>query len=427
VGAVYDLSGSGDTIIRGGWGIFFDRPQGNMVFDLGGNAPGVLSSAVQWGRLSDIGGGAAASADPFATLGLNPTAFDFDPPRVQQWNVGVQRKLVYHLIADIAYVGSHSDHQLRQEQINSIPLGAAFQASNQDPTKATSTVPGSTAVPNDLMRPFPGYNNIRMWDYSGYSNYNALQAGVTRRFDKNYMFSAFYVWSKSLTINNDDFTAGWPFTTDDATIRHYDYSYASFDRPHNFVLNAIYRTPHFKEGVVGVVTNDWQISGVYRYTSGRPYGIGYQIPGISSINLTGSDFGARVVVTCNPGGGSSSDPYKQFDTSCFSPPQPGSKGDESARFFLHGPAQNNVDLSLSKQFAVYKGAKFELRLDAFNALNHTQFTGVNATANFVSLTDHTITNLPYDASGKLVNKNGFGTVNGVNIPRTLQLVTRVTF
>jgi hypothetical protein len=426
-GAVYDLSGTGDTIIRGGWGIFFDRPQGNMVFDLGGNAPGVLSSTVQWGRLQDISGGGAASADPFPTLGLNPTAYDFDPPRVQQWNVGVQRKLVYNLVADIAYVGSHSDHQLRQEQINSIPLGAAFLAKNQDPTKAPSTTPGASAIPNDLMRPYSGYNGIRMWDYSGYSNYNALQAGVTRRFDKNYMFSAFYVWSKALTINNDDFTAGWPFTTDDATIRHYDYSYANFDRPHNFVLNAIYRTPHFKEGVTGVVTNDWQISGVYRYTSGRPYGIGYSIPGISSINLTGSDYGARVVVTCNPGSGSSSDPYKQIDTSCFAPPQPGSKGDESARFFLHGPAQNNVDLSLSKQFAVYKGAKFELRLDAFNALNHTQFTGVNATANFASLTDHTITNLPYDATGKLVNKNGFGTINGVNIPRTLQLVTRVTF
>jgi len=47
--------------------------------------------------------------------------------------------------------------------------------------------------------------------------------------------------------------------------------------------------------------------------------------------------------------------------------------------------------------------------------------------NFASLTDHTITNLPFDANGNLVNKNGFGTINGVNIPRTLQLVTRVTF
>ncbi len=287
LGAVYDLSGTGTTIIRGGWGIFFDRPQGNMVFDLGGNAPGVLSSTVQWGRLQDISGGAAASADPYPTLGLNPTAFDFDPPRVQQWNLGVQRKLPYNLVADLAYVGSHSDHQLRQEQINSIPLGAAFQAGNQDPTKAASATPGGSALPNDIMRPYSGYNNIRMWDYSGYSNYNALQAGVTRRFDKNYMFSAFYVWSKSLTINNDDFTAGWPFSTDDATIRHYDYSYANFDRPHNFVLNAIYQTPHWKEGLTGIVTNDWQISGVYRFTSGRPYGIGYSIPGISNINLTG--------------------------------------------------------------------------------------------------------------------------------------------
>jgi hypothetical protein len=166
VGAVYDLSGTGDTILRGGWGIFFDRPQGNMVFDLGGNAPGVLSSQVQWGRLQDIGGASAAAA-PYATLGLNPTAYDFNPPRVQQWNVGVQRKLVYNLVADIAYVGSHSDHQLRQEQINSIPLGAAFLAKNQDPTKAPSSTPGAKAVPNDLMRPYSGYNGIRMWDYTG--------------------------------------------------------------------------------------------------------------------------------------------------------------------------------------------------------------------------------------------------------------------
>jgi hypothetical protein len=192
----------------------------------------------------------------------------------------VQRKLPYNLVADLAYVGSHADHQLRQEQINSIPLGGAFQATNQDPTKVgTSTVPGATALPNDLMRPYAGYNNIRMWDYSGYSNYNALQGGVTRRFDKNYMFSAFYVWSKALTINNDDFSAGWPFTTDDATIRHYDYSYANFDRPHNFVLNAIYHTPHVKEGITGVITNDWQISGVYRFTSGRPAGHRLQHPG----------------------------------------------------------------------------------------------------------------------------------------------------
>jgi hypothetical protein len=68
-----------------------------------------------------------------------------------------------------------------------------------------------------------------------------------------------------------------------------------------------------------------------------------------------------------------------------------------------------------------------VRLDAFNALNHTQFSGVNNTAVFASLTDPTITNLPYDESGNLVRYNGFGSINGVRPPRTLQLVTRLTF
>ena len=81
-----------------------------------------------------------------------------------------------------------------------------------------------------------------------------------------------------------------------------------------------------------------------------------------------------------------------------------------------------IDLSLSKKFRIFKGSAFELRLDAFNALNHTQFTGVHNTAEFASLTDLTITNL-----GSETNKDGFGTFNGVAQPRTLQLVTRFTF
>ena len=113
--------------------------------------------------------------------------------------------------------------------------------------------------------------------------------------------------------------------------------------------------------------------------------------------------------------------------SCFAPPQVGSKGDESARLFLHAPPINNLDMSISKTFAMKKGIRLEVRLDAFNALNHTQFTGVNTTVNFASLTDPTITNLPYDSNGNLIRNNGFGSINGVAPPRTLQLVTRLTF
>ena len=84
-------------------------------------------------------------------------------------------------------------------------------------------------------------------------------------------------------------------------------------------------------------------------------------------------------------------------------------------------------MSIAKNFKVHGRTKAEFRVDMFNALNHTQFTGVNATANFASLTDKTITNLPYDAAGNLVRPNGFGTINGVAPPRTLQLMTRISF
>src|SRR2546427_10514911 len=113
VGAVYDLTGKGETIVRGGFGIFYDRPQGNMVFDMISNAPGVLNSRLDWGRLQDL---TSASGDPFPTLSLNPTAFDFKPPRGDQWNVGVQHKLFEEVILDVAYVRSRSTDLLRQVQ-----------------------------------------------------------------------------------------------------------------------------------------------------------------------------------------------------------------------------------------------------------------------------------------------------------------------
>ena len=97
---------------------------------------------------------------------------------------------------DLAYVGSTSDNLLRQVQINALPFGATFAAANQDPTRAASTTPGATALPTDLLRPYPGYGDIRMWDYSGYGNYHSLQTGINRRYDNGFMFSFFYVWRR---------------------------------------------------------------------------------------------------------------------------------------------------------------------------------------------------------------------------------------
>jgi hypothetical protein len=423
-GIVYDLTGQGRTIVRGGFGIFYDRPQGNIVFDTVNNAPGLLQPTVQWGLLQNLAGGAN---DPYPALGMQPTAYNFLPPKVTSWNVGIQHKLWHAITLDIAYVGSSSKNLIEQEQINALPLGTLFKAENQDPTRSPSSTPGATALTTDLLRPYKGYGGIRWWDATGYSNYHALQTSINRRFDNGLMFSVFYVWSKTLGTGNSDWSTRIPYSTDEENKR-VNYSYTDYDRPHNFVFNFIYQTPKVAKGALGVLANEWQLSGVYRWTSGRPYVINWSIPGIGSNNLTGgTDVTPRVVLSCNPGGGSSGDPYKQIDTSCFAPPQVGSTGNESARLFLHAPPINNLDLSISKSFTLFKQVRLEVRADAFNALNHTQFTGVNNTVSFASLTDRTITNLPYDANGNLVRNNGFGTINGVAPPRIIQLVTRLTF
>ena len=427
IGLVYDFSGEGRTIVRGGYGIFYDRPQGNQVFDMIANAPGVLNSSIQWGRLADV---SAGGSDPFPTLGLNPSAYDFKPPRVDQWNVGVQHKLVEQVILDVAYVGSRSTDQLRQVQINAVPFGGTFQPQNQDPTRVPSATPGATALPADFLRPYPGFGNIRMWDYSGYGNYKALQTSLTRRFDRGLMLSGFWVWSKAMGINSTDAAAGVPNLSKEETKR-LDWGLVDYDRTHNFTVNAIYQFPAATSSrVLGLLANDWQVSGVYRLTSGRPYTINFSIPGIGAANLTGTDGNpnARIAMTCDPGKGSSGDEFRQFSNpECFAPPQPGSKGDESPRFFARLPPLNNLDLSVSKNFQTGGGTRFEIRLDIFNALDTVQYTTVNNTVNFRSLTDRTITNLPYDAQGNLTQRNGFGTISGVADPRQLQIVTRFMF
>ena len=399
LGVVYDVSGSGTTIVRGGFGIFYDRPQGNIVFDTINNAPGLLQPTVQWGLMQNL---AAGANDPYPALGMQPTAYDFTPPKVYAWNAGIQHKLFKSVTLDIAYVGSSSKNLIEQEQINALPLGTLFKAENQDPTRTPSSTPGATALTTDLLRPYQGYGGIRWWDATGYSNYHALQTSVNRRFDNGLMFSVFYVWSKTLGLGSTDWSSRIPFASD-AENKRVNYSYTDYDRPHNFVINAIYQTPKVASGVLGVIANNWQVSGVYRWNSGRPYAINWSIPGgIGNNNLTG---GTDVTAPCRRSPAIRAAAGAATPTSRSTPPA-SPRRRWAARVTSRRASSctrrpiNNLDLSISKSFPIAKSVRIEIRADAFNALNHTQFTGVNNTANFASLTDHTITNLPYNAAGE---------------------------
>ncbi len=429
-GFAYDVTGEQTLVARGAFGIFYDRPQGNQVFDLITNPPGMQVSQLQWGLVSQIGGGATGLNSP---VDLKPNMYEWKVPVVYQWNLGMQMRLPAEFVLDVAYVGSESDNLLQFRNLNAIPYGTAYTGAAQDPTRGQSCTgcsglsgtPGANALPVNFLRPYMGYNDIRLWEFEAYSNYKALQTMVSRRFQKGLMFNVNYTLGAARgTLGGD-----WDYARIDGKDKDANYGPLSFDRRHVIVGSFVYQTPEVTNTLWRYLTNDWQLSGNYRWMSGTPFTAAFSIPGYGNVNLTGSyTEGARIALTGqDPGKGSSDDPYQQFNVGAFTAPQPGSVGLESPRYTMNNPPINNLDLSVAKSFPFGGRRRFEVRFDAFNALNHTQFSGVNSTINFASLTDHTITNLPYDANGNLVRTNGVGSISGVRPPRQLQIVTRFTF
>ena len=422
-GFAYDVFENHSLVIRGGGGMFYDRPQGNVVFDLVRNPPTTFEPTFFFGRMQDLNSGQVLLAPPALVAydheGKSPTSYAF--------NLGFQKKIPLDSVLDVSYVGTLGVHLLQRRNINAPNYGAAYLPQNQDPTLAASTT-GSAALPVDFLRPYQGFGNISYIEPASSSNYHSLQTSINRRFSKGLLLGVTYTWSKALGTQANDLPGinGFGAPRIDNNQRLANYAPQDFDRRHNFNVNWVYELPKATSNRgLGYALNDWQISGIYRYQTGAPYNIGFSIPGLSGYSVTGTQQieGGRIVIIGDPGSGSSSDPYRQFNVAAFTTPGLGSKGLESGRNFLYRSPINSWDLSLSKEFKIKERAKFEIRLDAFNALNHTQFVTYNTTLAVKSLTDPTPTNLASETG----NRTGFGAVTAVRPPRNMQLSARFQF
>jgi hypothetical protein len=351
VGVTYDLAGNGRTIVRGGYGLYYDQPLvGIFLQNAFINPPFAASANVT----NPVLGAPSAGVPPTSRgpLGLRGTALPFEMPQSQQWNVGFQRQLYRQGAIDVGYVGSRGDNLLRPIDMN-----------QPQPSEVVST----GAI--NLARPYFGYAGITIIDTSAISRYHGLLTSFRHDAGRNGTLSLAYTLSRNRTdATNDRDTVDIPQNPLDLAAEYAD---ARSDRRHIFNASYVYELPFFRDTtnqLLKVTLGGWQISGITTVQSGAP------VPRILG-PTSGGTRGNRVDIIGDPQTGNL--PFPQwFDPSAYAPAAVGQYGN-SPRAPIRLPGRNQTDLALSKNFYAW-GKRVQFRADAINAFNQTQFSAVNA-------------------------------------------------
>jgi hypothetical protein len=388
-GFTWDPWSTAKTAIRGGFGVYYDRPVFNSTRDQAASPP--LVKTVQLTNPTvDAPASGRATTNPLG--GFDALATDFPMPVVYSYSLGFQRSLPARFTVDANYVGNRARNLLRVRELNYVTPDA---------------VTGLAPTPANANRPFVGYGRIFVNETSGRSQYNSLQVAVNRRADGksglSMGLSYTLSWAKG-DSDSEDSSSSSSMAQDPRDLAA-EWAFQDFDRRHVLAVNYVYRLPFFKEqkGAVGRVLGGWEISGVTKMNSGRRFTIG----GGTNTSIFGDTISLRAnaVPGENPTQPKSErTATRWFNTNAFAAPAAGRLG-TLPRNSMVGPSFRNWDLSLFKNVRLQGKTKAQLRLEAFNVFNIENYRDVE--------TSRTSAN--------------FGQVTRWESPRILQLGLKLTF
>ena len=405
-GFAWDVFGDGKTAVRGGFGIFPDRFNDDIVLQFVQFPPLVNTATAYYTTIKDLLS-TPLSLSPAGVSGIQKV---FDPPTVYNWSFGIQRDIGFGTVFDVAYVGSVGRHLLHVRSLNATPYGTNFLPSSIDPT-----LTGNRPLPVNFLRPIKGYADITYYEFASTSNYHSMQTQVNRRFGQHLTYGFTWTWSKAMDLVDSNTAAVNPYLN----FRMRNYGKAGFDRTHNVAIFYDYKLPDFIRGksFARWLFNGWQVSGITSFISGAPTGIGYSFVVATDITgASGAGIDSRVNLTGNPNlPKSERTVYRHFRTEVVRPPDRENFGIGNApKDPIRGPGINNWDVSVFKNFRLGEGERrLQFRWEMYNAFNHTQFSGVNTAARF-------------DAQGNQVNAR-FGEYTAAYDARRIQAALKFYF
>ena len=392
------------TVVRIGYGIFFDTNDEADTVNASGNYPfkggqgllgtaktNILSTTQQIAPITTL--------RPLQASDLGFVLFaaaKVKRPYGQQWSLGIETSPLKNTSVEVGYEASTTTDENTRYDLN--------QPLQYDPNNPT---------PISARRPYPAFGDVFIQDFGVSSNYNAGVVKV-RHTTHSLVLMAAYTFSKSLDVRSATYGAssgevsGWAGPEDARNFRK-DYGPSDFDLKSRLIVSLVHNLPigrgeKFLSTInrpADAILGGWQVNGIVTLQSGFPF----CVAAVDVNGLTGV-FGERANIVGNPHpSGFKKSAAEWFDTKAFAQPTPGFVGN-SGRNILRAPGSENVDLSLVKNLKLYEHAKFQFRAESFNAFNHT--------------------NLGYPDFG-IGDGTAFGTISGAAAGRIIQLGGKIVF